>query len=70
METLSRGRAILTEAMDPRHQDIIRLVAELEKIDQVKEANKIREKAAAITTFQQLDEFHRYCMTMLNFIKG
>lgn len=57
------------EPMDPRHQDIIRLVAELEKIDQVKEANKIREKAAAITTFKQLDEFHRYCLTMLSFIK-
>ena len=57
------------ESVDPRHQDIIRLVTELQKLDQIKEANKIREKAAAIETFEQLDEFHRYCLTMLDFIK-
>ena len=53
---------------DPRHQDIIRLVAELERIDQVKEANKIREKAAAIETFDQLDALHRRCLQMQRFI--
>ena len=66
--TLYPGRAILTEPIDPRHQVIIDLVRTLTENGHRKEATELREKAAAIETFEQLDSLHRYCLQMQRFI--
>ncbi|WNL50996.1 hypothetical protein SCREM2_gp77 [Synechococcus phage S-CREM2] len=56
------------QEIDPRHQVIIDTVAKLTEIGQKKEATELREKAAGLETFKQLDELHQYCLTMLDFI--
>ena len=66
--TLYPGRAILTEPIDPRHQVIIDLVRTLTESGHKKEAQELREKAAAIETFDQLDALHRRCLQMQRFI--
>lgn len=68
MATLSLGRVILTEAMDPRHADIIKLVRLFTEGGYEKEAKELRDKAAKVETFEQLDQLHRYTLQMLNFL--
>ena len=58
----------MSEEMDPRHQVIISLVKKLTDKGHTKEATELREKAAKLETFDQLDELHRYCLMMLNFM--
>ena len=58
----------MTEPIDPRHQVIIDLVRTLTESGHKKEAQELREKAAAIETFDQLDALHRRCLQMQRFI--
>ena len=58
----------MTEPIDPRHQVIIDLVRTLTESGHKKEAQELREKAAAIETFYQLDALHRRCLQMQRFI--
>ena len=58
----------MTEGMDPRHADIIKLVRIFTEKGYEKEAKELREKAAKIETFKQLDALHRYTLQMLNFL--
>jgi hypothetical protein len=55
--------------MDPRHKVIIELVKKFKDLGYDKEASDLREKAAAIETFPQLDALHQYCLRMLDFIE-
>ena len=58
----------MTEPIDPRHQVIIDLVRTLTESGHKKEAQELREKAAAVETFDQLDALHRRCLQMQRFI--
>ena len=58
----------MTEEMDPRHADIIELVRKFTDQGYEKEARELREKAAKVETFEQLDALHRYTLQMLDFI--
>ena len=58
----------MTEPIDPRHQVIIDLLRTLTESGHKKEAQELREKAAAIETFDQLDALHRRCLQMQRFI--
>ena len=58
----------MTEGMDPRHADIIKLVRIFTEQGYEKEAKELREKAAKVETFKQLDQLHRYTLQMLNFL--
>ena len=58
----------MTEPIDPRHQVIIDLVRKFTENGHKKEATELREKAAAVETFEQLDALHRYCLQMLEFM--
>ena len=58
----------MSEQIDPRHQVIINLVKKLTELGQNKEAQALRDKAANIETFEQLDALHRHCLNMLSFI--
>ena len=60
----------MTEPIDPRHQVIIDLVRKLTEAGHKKEATELREKAAAIETFDQLDSLHRHCLMMLEFMNS
>ena len=60
----------MTEPIDPRHQVIIDLVRTLTENGHKKEATELREKAAAIETFDQLDALHRYCLAMQRCIES
>ena len=60
----------MTEPIDPRHQVIIDLVRKLTDAGHKKEATELREKAAAIETFDQLDALHRHCLMMLDFMNS
>ena len=56
------------EPRDPRHQSIIDLVIKFNDAGHKKEAESLKEKAAKITTFQQLDELYRWCLNMHRFM--
>lgn len=56
------------EQMDPRHRVIIDLVRKLTDSGHKKEAEDLKEKAAKLETFEQLDELHRWAQDMHRFM--
>ena len=59
----------MTEGLDPRHADIIELVRKFKEQGYEKEAKELREKAAKVETFEQLDALHRFTLQMLDFME-